>query len=160
MGADSSLAVLSDRAPSLFSYFKQLFAQVTNPAIDPVREKVVMSLQVLLGRRGNLLDEDPVDACCLLLARPVLTDPELARIRALSHPGLQTRTLDATWPRSDGARGLETALERLCAATVALSTVAPWPGMIFVSGRPSFWMASKPASIPFIVPPLARSMFG
>ena len=103
MGADAALAALSDRAPSLFSYFKQLFAQVTNPAIDPVREEVVMSLEVALGRHGDLLTDGPGESFCLLLERPVLGDGELARIRALDHPVLRTETLDATWPREDGA---------------------------------------------------------
>jgi glutamate synthase (NADPH/NADH) large chain len=118
MGADGALAALSDHAPSLFSYFKQLFAQVTNPAIDPVREEVVMSLRVALGRHGDLLSDGPGASCCLLLDRPVLGDGELARIRALEHPVLRTQTLDATWPREDGASGLAAALERLCAAAV------------------------------------------
>jgi glutamate synthase (NADPH/NADH) large chain len=118
MGADVALAALSDRAPSLFSYFKQLFAQVTNPAIDPVREQVVMSLRVELGRHGRLLTDGPGESFCLLLERPVLGDGELARIRAIQHPVLRTETLDTTWPREDGASGLAAALERLCATAV------------------------------------------
>ena len=133
MGADSALAVLSDRAPSLFSYFKQLFAQVTNPAIDPVREDVVMSLEVKLGRHGNLLEDDRGQACCLQLERPLLTDAELARIRALEHPVLRTRTLDATWPREAGQRGLGPALERLCAEAVA--AVAEGVTIVVLSDR-------------------------
>jgi glutamate synthase domain-containing protein 2/glutamate synthase domain-containing protein 3/glutamate synthase domain-containing protein 1 len=118
MGADAAIPALSGRSPSLFSYFKQLFAQVTNPAIDPVREEVVMSLKVALGRHGDLLTDGPGDSFCLLLDRPVLGDGELASIRALEHPVLRTHTLDATWPREDGAGGLAAALERLCAAAV------------------------------------------
>jgi len=118
MGADAALAALSDHAPSLFSYFKQLFAQVTNPAIDPVREEVVMSLRVALGRHGRLLTDGPGESFCLLLERPVLGDGELARIRAIDHPVLRTVTLDTTWPREDGASGLAAALERLCATAV------------------------------------------
>src|SRR6185312_6295291 len=118
MGADAAIPALSGRSPSLFSYFKQLFAQVTNPAIDPVREEVVMSLKVALGRHGDLLTDGPGESFCLLLDRPVLGDGELATIRALEHPVLRTHTLDATWPREDGAGGLAAALERLCAAAV------------------------------------------
>jgi glutamate synthase domain-containing protein 2/glutamate synthase domain-containing protein 1/glutamate synthase domain-containing protein 3 len=118
MGADAAIPALSERSPSLFSYFKQLFAQVTNPAIDPVREEVVMSLKVALGRHGDLLTDGPGESFCLLLDRPVLGDGELATIRALDHPELYTHTLDATWPREDGAGGLAAALERLCAAAV------------------------------------------
>jgi glutamate synthase domain-containing protein 2/glutamate synthase domain-containing protein 1/glutamate synthase domain-containing protein 3 len=118
MGADAAIPALSERSPSLFSYFKQLFAQVTNPAIDPVREEVVMSLKVALGRHGDLLTDGPGESFCLLLDRPVLGDGELATIRALDHPELYTHTLDATWPREDGAGGLAAALERLCATAV------------------------------------------
>ena len=124
MGADAALAALSDREPSLFSYFKQLFAQVTNPAIDPVREEVVMSLKVELGRHGDLLTDGPGESFCLVLDRPVLGDGELARIRAIEHPTLRTVTLDATWPREDGASGLTAALERLCARRSTRSTTA------------------------------------
>ena len=118
MGADAALAVLSERDPPLFSYFKQLFAQVTNPAIDPLREDIVMSLGTGLGPRANLLEDEPGDACQLVLASPVLHDDQLARIRALDHPVLRTRTLDATWPARRGASGLEPALQRLCAAAI------------------------------------------
>ncbi len=119
MGADAALAVLSERSPALFTYFKQRFAQVTNPAIDPVREEIVMSLDVMLGRHGNVLADDPGDTFLLRLSTPVLTAAELARIRALEHPDFRTATLDLTWPREDGAEGLEPALERLTAAAVA-----------------------------------------
>ncbi len=119
MGSDAALAVLSERAPPLFSYFKQLFAQVTNPAIDPLREDIVMSLGTSLGPHGNLLEDTPGEACQLVLDSPVLRDDQLARVRALDHPVLRARTLDATWPLPRGASGLEPALQRLCAAAVA-----------------------------------------
>ena len=141
MGADAALAALSDRAPSLFSYFKQLFAQVTNPAIDPVREEVVMSLQVALGRRGRLLTYGPGESFCLLLERPVLGDGELARIRAIDHPVLRTVTLDTTWPREDGASGLAAALERLCAT--AVDAVDDGATILVLSDR-----ACSPARVP------------
>jgi glutamate synthase domain-containing protein 2/glutamate synthase domain-containing protein 1/glutamate synthase domain-containing protein 3 len=119
MGADSALAVLSERDPPLFSYFKQLFAQVTNPAIDPLREAIVMSLGTSLGLRGNLLEDEPGEACQLVLSSPVLREAQLARVRALDHPVLRAHTLDATWSVRRGASGLEPALQRLCAAAVA-----------------------------------------
>ncbi len=119
MGADAALAALSERAPSLFAYFKQLFAQVTNPAIDPVREAVVMSLETHLSRCSNVLADDPGDARALILETPVLTSEQLARVRRLEHPDLPVRTLDATFPRSDGAEGLAAAVERLSAEAVA-----------------------------------------
>ena len=74
MGNDVALAVLSDKEPSLFSYFKQRFAQVTNPAIDSVREHIVMSLTTSIGPQGNLLDEDADHAQQVILGRPIVTD--------------------------------------------------------------------------------------
>jgi glutamate synthase (NADPH) large chain len=141
MGADAALAVLSEREPSLFSYFKQLFAQVTNPAIDPVREEVVMSLKVSLGRHGDLLENGPGESFCLVLDRPVLGDGELARIRAMKHPTLKAVTLDATWPREDGASGLESAVERLCAN--AVDAVDDGATILIVSDR-----AASPSRVP------------
>ena len=116
MGNDLALAVLSDRAPSLFSYFKQLFAQVTNPPIDPIREKVVMSLSTGSASEGNLLDETPRARAP---ARAEPADPEQLRAREAA-PGRRTtssapHTLDITWPIDDGADGLEAALDRICA---------------------------------------------
>ena len=133
MGNDAALAVLSDRQPPLFSYFKQLFAQVTNPAIDPVREQVVMSLSARLGPEGDLLEETPEQARRLVLDQPVLRDHELARLRAVEDGPLASHTLDATWPVVDGADGLAPALERLCdEADLALAGGA---GILIVSDR-------------------------
>src|SRR5690606_23835760 len=114
MGNDIPLAVLSDQAPSLFNYFKQRFAQVTNPAIDPVREAIVMSLQSALGPELNLLAETPEHCRKLILEQPVLEDADLARLRHPDQRVLPARTLDATWALSAGARGLRAALDRLC----------------------------------------------
>jgi glutamate synthase (NADPH) large chain len=113
MGIDAALPVLSDRQPSLFSFFKQRFAQVTNPAIDPVREALVMSLRTTIGAEGNLLDETPDQAHQLVMEQPVLQNSELERLRQVSHEIFRAHTLDITWPVDDGPEGLETALERL-----------------------------------------------
>ncbi|MGI8631016.1 MAG: glutamate synthase large subunit [Solirubrobacterales bacterium] len=112
MGNDLALSVLSDRSPSLFSYFKQLFAQVTNPAIDPYRESIVMSVDSALGPELNLLAESPRHARRVLLDRPVLRDAELARLRAITEDGLRSRTIDITWPAAEGPEGIQAALER------------------------------------------------
>jgi len=133
MGNDAALAVLSNRHPPLFSYFKQLFAQVTNPPIDSVRETVVMSLSTLLGPEGDLLEETPEQAGRLEIDQPVLRDSDLARIRAVSDRPLRSRTLDATWPLEEGADGLETALDRLC--DEADETLAAGAGIIVLSDR-------------------------
>jgi glutamate synthase domain-containing protein 2/glutamate synthase domain-containing protein 1/glutamate synthase domain-containing protein 3 len=114
MGNDIPLAVLSDQAPSLFSYFKQRFAQVTNPAIDPVREAIVMSLESALGPELNLLAETQEHCRKLILEQPILEDAELARLRHPDQGLLPTHTLDITWASSAGPRGLRAALDRLC----------------------------------------------
>ncbi|MBF0418675.1 MAG: glutamate synthase subunit alpha, partial [Magnetococcales bacterium] len=90
MGNDAALAVLSDRPISLFNYFKQLFAQVTNPAIDPIREELVMSLNMQLGPVGNLLDESPRHVMRIALAQPILTNADLEKIRAVATSGLKS----------------------------------------------------------------------
>jgi glutamate synthase domain-containing protein 2/glutamate synthase domain-containing protein 1/glutamate synthase domain-containing protein 3 len=114
MGNDLSLAVLSDQAPPLFSYFKQLFAQVTNPPIDPIREEIVMSLSTTLGNERNLLDESPEHAHKLLLDQPILLNRELETLRHVDHEVYKARTIDATWLVQKGPSGLAEAVERIC----------------------------------------------
>ncbi len=114
MGNDTPLAVLSDRNRLVYSYFKQLFAQVTNPPIDSIREAIVMSLQASIGSEKNLLDETPEHARQLVLGSPVLMDSELEQLRQVHSAIFKARTLDMTWPVADGEAGLERALERLC----------------------------------------------
>jgi glutamate synthase domain-containing protein 2/glutamate synthase domain-containing protein 1/glutamate synthase domain-containing protein 3 len=114
MGNDATLAVLSDRQPALFAYFKQLFAQVTNPPIDPIREQVVMSLQVGVGREHNLLAEDPGQAHQLVMDQPILRNHELEKLRQVSHEVFDAATLDLTWPVERGASGMEERLGALC----------------------------------------------
>ncbi len=89
MGNDLALAALSEQEPSLFSYFKQRFAQVTNPPIDSVRESIVMSLESRIGSEGNMLSEGPEHAVQLVLDHPVLTNDELERVARASHPALR-----------------------------------------------------------------------
>jgi glutamate synthase domain-containing protein 2/glutamate synthase domain-containing protein 1/glutamate synthase domain-containing protein 3 len=114
MGNDLSLAVLSDQAPPLFSYFKQLFAQVTNPPIDPIREEIVMSLATSLGNERNLFDETPEHAHKLLLDQPILLNRELETLRNVEHDVYKARTIDITWPVAEGPRGMTEAIERIC----------------------------------------------
>ena len=133
MGSDVPLAVLSDRQPPLFAYFKQLFAQVTNPAIDPVREETVMSLRTAVGPTGNLLSEEPGHAHQLVMDTPILRDRELERLRAVRHEVLAARTLDATWPRAEGPAGLERALAGLCEE--ASTAVAEGVNVLVLSDR-------------------------
>ena len=114
MGNDLSLAVFSDHRPSLYSYFKQRFAQVTNPAIDSVREHSVMSLRTDIGPQGNLLSEQPQVVNHVALEHPILTDFELERLRRNPYGALHPTTIDATFPLDKGEDGLEDALDRLC----------------------------------------------
>ena len=114
MGNDAALAVLSDRQPPLFSYFKQLFAQVTNPPIDPIRENVVMSLQAGVGAEVNLLTEIPEQAHQLVMDQPILRNHELEKLRQVSHEVFDAATLDITWPIEQGPDGMEVRLEALC----------------------------------------------
>ena len=108
MGNDLALAALSEREPSLFSYFKQRFAQVTNPPIDSVRESIVMSLESRIGSEGNMLSEGPEHAIQLVLDHPVLTNDELERVARASHPALRVdharRDLAARGRRRRGSR--------------------------------------------------------
>jgi len=114
MGADTPLAVLSKRPQPLFNYFKQLFAQVTNPPIDPIREEVVMDEGMMLGGEGNLLDETPEHCHRLRVPRPILTNEELEKISNVNVGNLKSITLDILFKPSDGeSRGTEEALEEL-----------------------------------------------
>ncbi len=114
MGNDAALAVLSDRQPPLFSYFKQLFAQVTNPPIDPLRENVVMSLQAGVGAEMNLLCEVPEQAHILVMDQPILRNHELEKLRQVSHDVFDAATIDITWPVEQGPDGMEMRLFDLC----------------------------------------------
>jgi glutamate synthase (NADPH/NADH) large chain len=114
MGSDVPLAVLSDQPQHLTSYFKQLFAQVTNPPIDPIRERLVMSLSTFAGNNGNLLLEDPLTCHSVALKHPVLTNHELEKIRSIDTGLFQAKTLQCYF-RADGKPGsLKTALDRIC----------------------------------------------
>jgi glutamate synthase (NADPH/NADH) large chain len=114
MGLDTPLAVLSKQAQHLSSYFKQLFAQVTNPPIDPIRERLVMSLTSHVGGSLNLLEESPEHCITLELPTPVLSNTELEKIRYIDHGHLQTKTV-YTYFKADGKPGsLEKGLNRVC----------------------------------------------
>jgi len=114
MGSDVPLAVLSDQPQHLSSYFKQLFAQVTNPPIDPIRERMVMSLATFVGNNGNLLTEDPLDCHSVALKHPILTNYELEKIRSIDTGIFQAKTLQCYF-RADGKPGsLKRGLDRLC----------------------------------------------
>jgi glutamate synthase (NADPH/NADH) large chain len=114
MGNDAALACLSDQPRMLYDYFKQLFAQVTNPAIDSIREEIIMSLVCYIGPEQNLLETTARHCQRLLVPHPILTNEELATLKQIDYRGWQSRTIDITWPRSEGTAGLVKALDRIC----------------------------------------------
>ncbi len=137
MGADNPPAVLSNKAKPLANYFKQNFAQVTNPPIDPIREEIVMSLMSLIGPRPNLLGlTDGGSNMRLEVEQPILTNKDLERVRAVetsTHGAFKTRTLSILYPAAEGAAGMALALERLCAR--AEESVREGHNIIILSDR-------------------------
>jgi glutamate synthase (NADPH/NADH) large chain/glutamate synthase (ferredoxin) len=133
MGNDAALAVLSDKRPTLFTYFKQLFAQVTNPPIDPIREAIVMSLGTGVGAEGNLLDETPEHAHQLVMDQPILRNQELETLRRVSTEVFQATTIDITWPVADGPDGMQARLAAAC--DEAHDAVATGCNVIILSDR-------------------------
>jgi glutamate synthase (ferredoxin) len=150
MGTDTPLAVLSDKPQLLYNYFKQLFAQVTNPPIDCIREEIVTSTETTIGSERNLLKPEPESCRLLELKHPILTNEELAKIRHIKQPGFKSITLPILFKASEGEKGLERALEELFAkATQAVNDGyniiilsdrglnkenAPIPALLAVSG--------------------------
>jgi glutamate synthase domain-containing protein 2/glutamate synthase domain-containing protein 1/glutamate synthase domain-containing protein 3 len=133
MGNDTPLAVLSRRPQLLSSYFRQLFAQVTNPAIDPIREQLVMSLAINLGPQSNLLDETAEHAKQLRIAQPVLTEQAMSAVRGVTDPTLRAVTLPALFPIASGIDALELAVDDLCRA--ATRAIADGCGILILSDR-------------------------
>jgi len=113
MGMDSPLAVLSEKPQMLYLYFKQLFAQVTNPPIDGIREEMITSSSIQLGADGNLLDPDDSKAACILLEHPILTDDQLTSLKNLQDKRFRIVSISILYPVNDGARAMEKALERI-----------------------------------------------
>ncbi|MDP9377976.1 MAG: glutamate synthase subunit alpha, partial [Actinomycetota bacterium] len=146
MGNDMALAVLSEHQPPLFSYFKQLFAQVTNPPIDPIREAVVMSVGAGVGSELNLLSETPEHAHQLAIDQPVLLNHELEKLRQVDSSIFRSEALDTTWPVAEGAQGLQTAIERLCAA--ASAALAGGVNILILSDRA---LSAERAAIPSLL---------
>jgi glutamate synthase (NADPH) large chain len=114
MGTDTPLACLSDKPQPLFNYFRQLFAQVTNPPVDPIREEMVFSLVNYIGRESNILDETPQHCHTLKLEQPILTNRDLEKLRRVSQGDFLAITLPALFRVQEGERALERALDGLC----------------------------------------------
>ncbi len=114
MGTDTPLACLSDKPQPLFNYFKQLFAQVTNPPIDPIREELVMSLTSYIGTERNILDETPQHCHTLKLPHPILTNRDLEKLRRVSQGDFLATTLPTLFRVADGRRGWSARSTALC----------------------------------------------
>jgi glutamate synthase (ferredoxin) len=133
MGTDTPLAVLSDKPQTLFNYFKQLFAQVTNPPIDCIREEIVTSAETTIGSEKNLLDARPESAHLIELKSPILTNEELAKLRHIDTPGYKSVTLPILYRVADGAAALEKAMETLFGA--ADKAIAEGINILILSDR-------------------------
>ncbi len=136
MGTDTPLAVLSKKPKLLYNYFKQNFAQVTNPPIDPIREELVMSLVSMIGPRPNLLGHHAGTHYRLEVNQPILTNADLEKIRSISTlvgEAFRTCTLDATWPAAEGPDGMARAIDRLCAE--ATNAVVEGYNILILSDR-------------------------
>jgi glutamate synthase (NADPH/NADH) large chain len=133
MGNDAAHACLSDQPRMVYDYFRQLFAQVTNPPLDSIREENIMSLECFIGPEGNLLDTREEDCRRLLVPHPILTNEETAAIKHMNRGGWRARTIDITFARSEGEAGLERALDRICAE--ASEAIAQGISLIVLSDR-------------------------
>ncbi len=150
MGTDAALAVLSNKNRSFYDYFQQLFAQVTNPPIDPIREEIVMSLTSFIGPKPNLLGINETNpALRLEVHHPVLSSEDIAKLRdidSLTQGQYRSKVLDITYPAAQGAAGCETAVQALCAA--ADKAVADGYNVLILSDRA---MSAERVAIPALV---------
>ena len=146
MGNDAALAVLSEKPQLLFNYFQQLFAQVTNPPIDPIREELVMSIMTYIGNKSNILAETPEHARLIKLRRPVLTDDEISRLETVSAKDYRSCVLPCGFPAGSGGKGLRAALSAL--AEKALASVKEGRKILILSDRD---LAETEAAIPSLL---------
>jgi glutamate synthase domain-containing protein 2/glutamate synthase domain-containing protein 1/glutamate synthase domain-containing protein 3/aryl carrier-like protein len=133
MGNDTPLAVLSEKPKHLYQYFKQIFAQVTNPALDCIREELVTATETFIGSEGNLLDPGPKSCRMIRLDHPLLDNKQLAQLREVSLDGFKAATLDALFPADQGGEGLEKSFDALCAA--ADKAIADGANILIISDR-------------------------
>ncbi|MEI6305858.1 MAG: glutamate synthase large subunit, partial [Deltaproteobacteria bacterium] len=120
MGNDTPLAVLSEKPQLLYNYFKQLFAQVTNPPIDPIREEIITSTSVRIGSEANLLKPTSASARVIRLEHPILTNGQFEKLRNLNQPGFKTSNLSLLFKAADGAEGMEKTLESMFSTAIRL----------------------------------------
>jgi len=146
MGTDTALAVLSDRPRPLYDYFKQLFAQVTNPPLDQIREELVTSMESTIGPEGNLLRAEPASCRQIVIKDPVLSNAEVAKLRHIDHPWFKSVTLPMLYPVAAGAPGLERALATLQQA--ASQAIAEGASIVILSDR---GLSREQAAIPSLL---------
>ncbi|MCP5542522.1 MAG: glutamate synthase large subunit, partial [Akkermansiaceae bacterium] len=133
MGNDTPLAVLSARPKHLYQYFKQIFAQVTNPALDCIREELVTATETFLGSEGNLLAPGPESCRMIRLDSPLIDNKQLAKLREVELSGFKSTTLDALFPAGEGGKGLLKAFDALCSQ--ADQAIADGCNLLVVSDR-------------------------
>jgi glutamate synthase (ferredoxin) len=133
MGTDTPLAVLSNKPQLLYNYFKQLFAQVTNPPIDPIREEIITSTEIMVGGEGNLLEPTPESCRMVKMHYPILTNVEMEKLRHINRSTFKSATLPILFKAADGPKGLENAMEELFAA--ADSAIADNANIVVLSDR-------------------------
>ncbi|MEQ9356614.1 glutamate synthase large subunit [Coleofasciculus chthonoplastes] len=133
MGSDTPLAVLSDRPKLLYNYFQQLFAQVTNPPIDSIREEIITSAETTIGSERNLLEPEPQSCHLIELKTPILTNEELAKLKYVSEGEFKSVTLPILFDPKAGVKGLETAMDEICGK--ADSAIAQGTSIIILSDR-------------------------
>ncbi len=141
MGNDAALAVMSEKPRMLYDYFKQRFAQVTNPAIDSIREEVIMALNCYVGPEQNLLENTEQHCHRLRIPHPILSNEELATLKHMDHRGWRAQTIDITFKPGSGKQGLTDALDRICAE--ATTAIANGFSLIVLSDR-----ATGPDNVP------------
>jgi glutamate synthase (ferredoxin) len=146
MGVDVPLAVLSEQPQLLYDYFQENFAQVTNPAIDGVRENIVMSTAVMAGNVANIMDPNEASTAALYLKTPILTNEQMATIKSLMTTKLRTATLSMLYPVNSGAEGMKTAIESLCID--ALKALKNGANILVLSDR---GVNSRMAAIPALL---------
>jgi glutamate synthase (ferredoxin) len=133
MGADTPLAVLSDRPKLLYEYFQQLFAQVTNPPIDSIREEIITSAETTIGAERNLLKPEPESCHLIELKTPILSNEELAKLKHINQGEFKSVTIPILFNPKNGVKGLETAMEEICSQ--ANQAIAQGANIIILSDR-------------------------
>ena len=133
MGNDAALAIMSKKPRMIYDYFKQRFAQVTNPPIDSIREEVIMALECFIGPEQNLLESGPKNANRLKIQHPILSNHELAILKGLNYQGWRSKTIDITYPKSESGDNLKQALDRVNAE--AISAINEGFSLLILSDR-------------------------